>query len=284
MGLGGYLTWTAAAREIVQKVGIPGMRILPVEVYTGGLMKVIKDDVFLGNPHILQDIEESSLVFPLQLNNPHTNYCKEDTPQRATLRCDKHIIGQICEVYGIPHPELKCDLYFTDDERSNVRKLLKDIPRPFIVVEPQAFDEYTVNKKYPTEKWQWIVDQLRDEIAVVQVGLPSSVHRLTGVVDLLGKTTFREACLVIEAADLLTSGEGGLMHGASAVETDSVIVFTGFNSPGLSGYPNNTNIWIGSDHGPWGMKGLCSKCKLEADTHDPKEILEAIREKLRKSV
>lgn len=283
MGLGGYLTWTAAAREIVQKAGIPGLKILPVEVYNGGLMKVVKDKIFLDNPYILQDISETTMVFPLQLNNPHTNYCKEDTPQHAVLRCDKHIIGQICEVYGIPHPELRCELYFTDEERSNVSSLLRDIPRPFIVVEPQAFDEYTVNKKYPTEKWQWIVDELRDEITVVQVGLPSEEHRLLGTVDLLGKTTFREAVLVIEEAELFTSGEGGLMHGATSVGTDSVIVFTGFNSPGLSGYPSNTNIWIGSDHGPCGMKVLCNNCKLEADTHDPKEILEAIREKLRKS-
>ena len=131
------------------------------------------------------------------------------------------------------------------------------------------------------EKWQFVVDELtsRGEL-VVQVGSQTIDQKLKNVVDLTGKTSFREAACIISKSKLFISSEGGLMHAANAVETKSVILFTGFIHPAMTAYPENKNIWIGKEHGPCGMKIRCKSCEKEAELHDPAEIIQAIEESL----
>jgi ADP-heptose:LPS heptosyltransferase len=280
MGLGGYLTWTAVAREIVHSSGIP--KVFPFEQH-GNLIKIIKTPMFENNPYILQDFDSNTTAVPMQLNNPHTNYCKEDTPQKAVHRHDKHIIEQICEVYGVRKPNLKCELYFSESEIDETNKLLEahKIDTSFIVMEPQSNDAYTINKRYPIEKWQHVADELsKDGHKIIQIGRATKDQLLDNAIDLTGKTSFRTAALVISSSILFVSSEGGLMHAANAVNKDSVILYTGFIHPKMTCYPNNTNIWIGSGHGPCGMKVECTQCTLDALSHDPTRILEAVREKL----
>ena len=106
MGLGGYLTWTGAAREISKK--IPNARFLPFEMH-GNFMKIIESPVFYNNVKFIQPGDGlKGQIIPFQLNNPATNYCKEDTPERAVQRGDIHIISQICEFYGIKPDDLRC--------------------------------------------------------------------------------------------------------------------------------------------------------------------------------
>jgi ADP-heptose:LPS heptosyltransferase len=277
MGLGGYLTWTAAAREIVERINVPDIKVMPMEQCADGIIKLIKSEIFENNPNIFQELEEDTFVFPIVLNNPQTNYCKKDTPTYAKHRFDKHIIEQICEVYGIPDPELRCELYFTHEESEKVTNLLSDtgVRQGFMVIEPQSNEEYTVNKLYPLEKWQFVVDELnKNGHQVVQVGRETEEFKLSNVVDLTGITSFREAALVISCAKLFISSEGGLMHAAHAVNTRSVIVYTGFIHPDMTSYKENSNIWIGKYHGPCGMKVRCNRCELDAKNHDPREILD----------
>ena len=216
----------------------------------------------------------------MQLNNPETNYCKKDTREKAVHRYDRHIIQQICEFYGIKNPELKCELYFSDAEEQFARNIIFNnnlSKEKFIVIEPQSNDEYTVNKKYPLDKWQYIANTLvKKGYQLVQLGKNNKDQVLDGVVNLTGKTTFRQAAAIIKLANLFVSSEGGLMHAANAVSTSSVIVISGFIHPDMTCYSNNTNIWLGKTHGPCGMKVHCSACFNESETHDPEEIIESV--------
>ena len=275
MGLGGYLTWTAVARELHE---VSGKKVFPFEL-DGQLIKPIKSEIFRGNPYIQQEFDNTPSI-PMQLNNPATNYCKQDTPQRAVHRYDRHIIEQICEFYGIQSPKLKCEMYFSHEERAKTESILQGLEN-FIAIEPQSNDEYTVNKKYPLSKWQNIADRLKsDGHQVVQIGRKTETQLLDGVINLTGLTSFREAALLIEKSKLFVSSEGGLMHAANAVGTRSVIVYTGFIHPTMTCYPENKNIWIGKNHGPCGMKTICHHCKSEAENHDENEVVESVRSML----
>lgn len=277
MGLGGYLTWTAVARELVQRSGIE--KVFPFEQH-GQLIRPIKSDIFKNNPYISQDFNNERAI-PLQLNNPQSNYCKQDTPEKAVHRYDKHIIEQICEMYGINDPKLKCELYFDDKEIDTVESLVGE-RKDFIVIEPQSNDEYTVNKRYPLSKWQHVADELiKDGHTIVQIGRKTKDQVLSGVIDLTGKTSFREAAAIISLSKLFVSSEGGLMHAANAVGTMSVILYTGFIHPKMTAYPENTNIWIGHAHGPCGLKVHCQNCYKESIEHNPSEIVEAVRSKIK---
>lgn len=279
MGLGGILTWSAVAREIVKKSGNPDLKILPIEASNGSsAFKVIRSEIFQNNPKYATSLEpniSNYWCFPLVLNDPRTNYCIQDLPDRAVHRHDKHVIQQICEVYGIKGAELKCELYLTEAEKKYAQQLIaSEDPRPICVIEPHCKQEYGVNKLYPFQKWQLVVDSLPG-IRFVQVGVVGN-QALQNVLDLSGKTSFREAAAVISLADLYLGAEGGLMHAANAVGTKAVIIFTGFLHPTMTGYPENVNIWIGRDHGPCGMKILCQKCYNNAQQHDPNEIVSEV--------
>ena len=276
MGLGGYLTWTAAVREISENKLDDDTKIVPCEMHGDQVTKIVKSPIFENNPYVYNentDSEKKKFLLPMNLHE--TNYCKKDTPTRAYQRYDKHIIEQICEYYGIDNPDLRCELYFTEQEKSKVSEILERLPKRFIVIEPHSKQNYTPNRRYPFEKWQKVVNSLKDDIDFVQVGRPGQ-RVLDNVHSLLGEVTFREAAIVIQNSDLFVSTEGGLGHAANAVRKKSVIVLTGYQGYDMVAYPDNVNVDI-STHGPCGLKVDCAECKADADNHDESEIIYNIR-------
>ena len=123
MGLGGYMMWTSVAREIRN---LSNLKCLPVESH-GNSIRMIDTPIFYNNENFIQPGEKFEYVFPLILNNPATNYCKKDTYERAFHKYDRHIIEQICDVYGIKNPSLKCDLFLTDAEEIAVEDFLESV-------------------------------------------------------------------------------------------------------------------------------------------------------------
>ena len=241
MGLGGHLTWTAVARELYTKLDNEDVKILPCEMQGNTITRIIQSEILKNNPYFITNFNKK--VFPLQLNNPNTNYCKFDSPERCVQRCDKHCIEQICEFYGIENPELRCELYFSDDELERINQLTERLDKEFIVIEPHAKSDYTPNKAYAFQKWQNVANELKKHIQVVQISPPGK-KILNDVVSLVGETTFREAAGVIGKSKMFLSTEGGLMHASTAVDTTALIVMTGYQSPVLWSYPKNINLYI----------------------------------------
>ncbi len=277
MGLGGYLMWTAVGKEISK---VTKLKMLPIESH-GHTIKFIDSEAFHNNSDFIQPGEKFTHAFPLVLNNPKTNYCKKDTPEKAVHRYDKHVIGQICEAYGIENPDLKCRLHLTELEKSVVDDILLGIgDDDFIAIEPHSKTNYTPNRAYPFEKWQLVVDELSRHIKVVQVGQRTE-KVLKNCINLTGSTTFREAAGIIENAKMLLCSEGGLMHVANAMSTKSLVIVTGYQSPIMTCYPENINLWVNNGHGPCGLKMHCEKCSDALISHDPYEIINSVISELK---
>jgi ADP-heptose:LPS heptosyltransferase len=274
VGLGGYLTWTAVSREIVESG--KAKKTLPCEIHNGQYLKIVQSDVWKNNPYITTDYREyeQGNALLLQLNNPDTNYCKIDTPTRCHQRADIHCIKQICEYYGIEHPELRCGIFLTNKEKTRIEELTNGLQDRFIVIEPHSKKEYTPTKEYSFDKWQKIVNKVSKYVQVVQVGNKKE-KILDNVVDLVGKTTFREASGIIGKSSLFVSTEGGLVHAATAANTTSLVVLTGFGDPKLWSYPQNINVYIGK-HGPCGLKVPCQQCLKDVEEHNEMEIVDMI--------
>lgn len=273
MGLGGYLTWTAAARELHSRTGL---KCFPFEQH-GNFIKLIKSPIFHNNPHFEQDFSEKNCV-PLQLNNPATNYCLNDLHDRAIHKKDNHIIHTICNFYGIDNPQLKCEIFLDESEKKEVNKILDGLPEEFITIEPFSNTDYTINRGYPFKKWQKIVDDLANDFNIVQIGM--SPLLLKGVLDLRGKTTFRTAGGIIEKSKLLLSSEGGLTHLSTAFDTPAFVILTGYQTLKMVKYPQNLYLDI-SNHGPCGYKRLCKDCQEDAINHDVKEAILKLSEFLK---
>jgi len=275
MGLGGYLFWTAVAREITENLfGNNEIKFLPIEAHANGVIKIIKSEIFKNNPRFIQEFNDSEFAFPLVLNNQELNYCKKDTPERAYHRFDKHVVSQICEHYGFQNSRLDCELYFSEEETKRTNELLlRHNLKDFIVIEPQSNEEYSVNKVYPFQKWQNITnDLISSGVTVLQVGRRTNTKVLEGAINLTGQTTFREAAQIISRSKLFVSSEGGLMHAANSVGVFSIIVYTGYIHPKMTGYPENINIWLNHGSEPCGMKTKCQKCEVTVNSHDHREI------------
>ena len=159
-----------------------------------------------------------------------------------------------------------------------VYSLVSDLSNDFITIEPESKNNYTPNRIYPFEKWQSIVDDLSKEIQVVQIGNPSS-RILNNVTNLVGKTTFREAALLIGKSKMFISTEGGLSHAATTTDTPALVIITGYQHEKMVAYPQNINLNI-STHGPCGLKVGCPDCKRDADNHDWTEICDIVKEYL----
>ncbi len=278
MGLGGYLTWTAAIREISETLD-ENTKIVPCEMHGNTVTRIVKSPVFNNNPYIYDDeVDRDKKKFFLPMNLHETNYCKQDTPTKAYQRGDKHIIKQICEHYNISSPKLKCEMYFTEEETGKVSDIVSRLPENYVVIEPHSKESYTPNRKYPFDKWQTVVDSLKGVVNFVQVGRPG-YGVLNNVTSLLGTTSFRESAIVIQKSKLFVSTEGGLGHVANAVGTRSLIVLTGYQTYDMVAYPDNINIDI-STHGPCGLKIHCNQCERDREMHNEGEIIYNIKKAL----
>tara|TARA_B100000674_G_scaffold491254_1_gene508769 strand:+ start:379 stop:1248 length:870 start_codon:yes stop_codon:yes gene_type:complete len=279
MGLGGYLTWAAAAREIYETYGV---KMIPIEVHMGQsaagdkipLTRLVKSESFKNNPYVCQEFDgEHGLQ--VRLNGSSANYVEEEDFLKVVHKSDKHIIETICETVGIKNPTIKCDIFLDEKEEEKVEKILSTLPEKFITIEPHSNLEFTVNRSYPFEKWQSIVNDVLEKTdhKVVQIGTGPSL--LKNVIDLRGKTSFREASAIIEASSCLVSTEGGLTHLATCTETTAVVVLTGYQAQKMVEYPSNVYVNI-SKHGPCGMKVSCPKCLKDAKEHDYKEVVNKV--------
>ena len=129
MGLGGYLCWTALAREIKLKYGV---NCIHMELH-GTTIKLIKSPNFFNNRNIIQDVNGVTGV-QMILNHPASNYCIQDTPQKAFHKSDKHIIETICEPYGIQNPKIKCEIFLSDEEVESVSIFTNQLSDKFITI------------------------------------------------------------------------------------------------------------------------------------------------------
>jgi len=279
MGLGGYLTWTAAAKEIHQKYGV---KMIPIEVHMGQssagdeipLTRLKKDEMFRNNPHIVQEFGEEHGI-QVKLNGSSANYVEKDDYHKVTHKSDSHIIETICKTVGIENPQLKCELYLDDNEKKEIDFHLKNLPRYFITVEPYSNLDFTLNRGYPFEKWQMIVDDIAEKtgLPVVQIGVSPSL--LKNVIDYRKRTSFRVASGIIDASQCLVSAEGGLTHLSTTTSTPAIVVLTGYQSQKMVDYPTNYYIDI-SSHGPCGMKVHCPECAEDSKNHDYNEVVNKV--------
>ena len=281
MGIGGWLTWTAAVRIIKDR---HESRDEPFTLLDGNRMAA-QHEIFETMPFLNQT---SPKVFSngthegVWMGQPDCNYCFEDNPTYALHRTDRHIINVILQ--GLGHDdatdeELYCNLYLTDEEKQwphtalGLLATMADDIQGIVCIEPNSKTNYTHNRVYPLVNWQKVVDALSEEnILCIQVGQGPAI--LENVIDYTSKTTFRQAVALIEASDAFLASESGLVHAVSH-KGHSFVPISSYNTPELVCYPQNHNFIIGK-HAPCGEKQYCVACNKEMFNHDPKEISDAV--------
>jgi ADP-heptose:LPS heptosyltransferase len=251
MGWGDVLMSMGEARALYRRSKQPVMIV-------GRDGRPIKSDLFDGIPYIIQKPLKSG-PFHRIVNGPGVRpYIAGKTDERWSWRLYK------------PEP---AEIKFTDAELAFAEKY-----RGMVMVEPNVKAIGHDNKAWSAINWQQL------DSAVWSAGLrlgrlvqcgPSSSHWLLHATK-VPTDTFRQALAVMSVCRAFIGTEGGLMHGAAAVGTPAVIIWTEFISPEITGYPQHKNLRAPGK--PCGSRKPCDSCRRSAMSITPSMVLEALKE------
>lgn len=129
------------------------------------------------------------------------------------------------------------ELWVTQEERSAIRDRLAkegiDTNAPILVIQPGSNDPYV--KRWRTEGFTWVAQQLQKEFGfqVILLGASNEQDVAQQVVDsfkdgalnMVGRTSLREALALLAEVDLLVGNDTGMIHAAVALGTPTVAVF-----------------------------------------------------------
>jgi hypothetical protein len=201
-------------------------------------------------------------------------YASYDPLTDRDINFPAHFIETMCRIATITGEiELRPYLFLSPSEKGKGRL------HPKQAVIQSAGRASMRNKQWLPERYQAVVDALRDEVHWIQLGMANDPF-MAGAVDLRGRTSLRESAAIIANSEVYVGEAGFLMHMARATDTRSVIVYGGREEPAISGYRVNENI-VG--------KTICSPCwqRTRCDYGhecmviiEPAEVIAAIKRQL----
>ena len=264
MGIGGDLMWTSLAKELYKK---HNKKVCFVQG-----KNIMCCDVWQNNPYISFKYNEKTCI-KIRLE------FKKAFPERYSKEqwnVSQHTILSRCKYFNIDSPEKKCFMYFTEEEENYIREVVANLPKNFVLIEPNAKISWFRQKQYPINKWQKIVDHISKVCPVVQMSIPDK-PLLKNVIDVSKKIrSFREASLLIKYCKLFVSTEGGLMHAANAVNKKCVIIFAPLFDPTWTTYDNVVDIWVKGEHYNCFRDKTCSSCIELMKKHDENTVIKTI--------
>ena len=307
MGYGDWMHWTAIVRDIYLYINEPKD---PKEKI-GRIRKMIKHRKKHVYPFGLTGINYEDETAPIMIyirfkikpdhvlnNNPYITLEKQGNYVTMKIISSnyfidnrfidhQHLLKTYAEKVGLPHCTPKLEIYLTPDEKA---KVLDFVPEnKFIMVEPH---NYKNGRTYPFEKYQYVVDSLKDQIDFVQIsrGVPPP-RVLNGVTSLINIFEFRECIAFMEHASLVLTNHGGFTIASNAVNVPTVGIYNAMMHPRLMTYSNERVVYIANEeHNQCGAyhpvaskfrrayPGGCSKCMDLFKKHNPEIIVEMIKD------
>lgn len=143
----------------------------------------------------------------------------------------------VAEAGGAPPDGTHMELWVTPEEQRLIRERLQregiDLNVPILLVQPGSNEPYV--KRWRTEGFIWVAQQLQREYGFQIVLLGASTEQdvaeqvasafKEGALNMVGRTTLREALALLREVDLLIGNDTGMMHAAVAFGTPTVAVF-----------------------------------------------------------
>lgn len=149
------------------------------------------------------------------------------------------------------------EIVLTDEERAWAR----DFMQPFYLVETRFKPEGGggSNKNWGEDNWQLVFEKLHDQPFIRVPDCP----------------TFRHACALLERSAGFIGHEGGLHHAAAALGKKAVVIFGGYISSAITGYPGHINLSVGDG---CGSVFPCGHCKEAMASITVDSVVQAIKD------
>jgi Glycosyltransferase family 9 (heptosyltransferase) len=196
------------------------------------------------------------------------------------LQPSRHIVAEMCARAGVTGQiSIRPYLALSNEEEAEA-----GWARGHIVIQSSgmAARHPMRNKQWPDERFQSVIDALKEEFAFIQLG-SSTDPTLRHAKDLRGLTEVRASAAILHHARLYIGTVGFLMHVARAVECPSVIIFGGREAPWQTGYVCNTNLYSAVPCAPCWRSNTCDfdrRCMTDISVAD---VVAAIRTMMERS-
>lgn len=150
--------------------------------------------------------------------------------------------------------------------------------RDMIMLEPHVKPIGHSNKAWLLLNWLQLANSLKKE-KLVQCVSDHTVRTLPSHVLKVVTPTFRHALAVLSVCRAFVGTEGGLMHGAAAVGTPTVILWSEFISPDVTGYDMHRNLRHAGE--ACGRRTDCKTCAESMLAITVDEVLANLKEILK---
>lgn len=149
--------------------------------------------------------------------------------------------------------------------------------RGMVMIEPNVKAVGHDNKAWVIQRWGELAQRLHTQHKLVQCG-PASGSPWLMRATVATTPTFRLAAAVLSVCKAFVGTEGGLMHAAAAVRTPSVILWSEFISPEITGYATMTNLRHAGK--PCGNRIACPSCRKSMEAITVDEVVQALEKLL----
>jgi len=185
---------------------------------------------------------------------------------------------------GYPDNEWKMHIPTSDMAKTSVHEMLKDKvgDAPYAVVCPFAKYE---QKNWFEDYWQQIILRIRGryQLRTVIVGGANGkesgdrIARLSGAINLAGKTSITETSEIIRGASLLIGVDTGLTHMGHAVKIPTIALFGSTYPYAYTGSELSKVIFLDHFCSPCRRKPICNKQYTCMRDITPDKVLTAIK-------
>ncbi|MBG76629.1 MAG: hypothetical protein CFH22_01282 [Alphaproteobacteria bacterium MarineAlpha5_Bin12] len=228
--------------------------------------------MYLNNPYIseIKNISENKnniWILNYVNNRPYVNYVKSDNNKNVW---DLEFSVKPGEIY-LNQTELEHGLKIINQTIKLWKEHFLKSPKMIVLIEPnvktevyakavggRAVGDVHLNRDWGFEKWQKIVNTLKDRIVFIQPHL-QGVKKLLNAIHI--DCNFRGALSILKYCDLFVGTHSGYSHAAAALKKDAINIFGGWISPSIVGYKTHTNLYVDLPESPCGSKVICNHCK-----------------------
>lgn len=172
------------------------------------------------------------------------------------------------KAYGPPKPEI----FFTEKELRFAHSF-----RGRIVIEPRIKPGASPNKDWGWENWVRLA-RLMEKAGLKPTLLGSASQRQIQGLEFVHTNNVRYAAAVLSTARAAVLPEGALHHAAAAVDCPAVVLFGGYISPEVTGYPGQRSLFVKTPEHPLGCgwRRTCKHCLDAMASITPELVLKEL--------
>lgn len=248
MGMGDELMAAGEARRLRKLNGLPSV------IVSGRDGRPRWCDLWDGNPYILR--RAGGLKYNRIVSGGGVR------PYIASKGVDRWVWK--------PYTPTPAEVFFTDAERKFAEPY-----HGMVMIEPNVKAVGHGNKAWLPKRWQAVVDEICGH-RLVQCTPNAVEHTLLVDATTVKTPTFRHALAVLSVCHAFVGTEGGLMHGAAAVGTPAVILWSEFISPDITGYTQHRNIRHAGK--ACGSRRDCPGCRKSMEAITVDEVVQNLKE------